>query len=184
MGAAERARDGNAGAEEAAAGLDGERIEIVHYQFGVADGTGDGWQVRRFALAEGLSRPFELRLEVLTPDLATDTEALLGASCSLLVERGTLSRGIAGVIEAVEYVGVTHGHLLVRLEIVPAFALLRHQIDSRIFHRPTHGAHRAFAIRIRRSYVKSIGRGCVPQHLSINVRAAFQRKAGGLTWRA
>ncbi|MBC8070172.1 MAG: type VI secretion system tip protein VgrG [Deltaproteobacteria bacterium] len=108
-------------------------IEIAAYHFAVEQDIGDGWQVRRFALTESLSRPFSLQLDVLTPDLETDTEALLGASCDLAIDRGPLHRSLAGIIEAVEYIGVTHGLLMVRLEIVPAFALLRHNVDSRIF---------------------------------------------------
>ncbi len=113
--------------------LDGDRLDLVEYAFSVDDGTGDPWRVRRVDLVEGLSTPYEARLEILTHDVEADTEALLGASCELVIQRGALVRFVPGIVHAVDHVGVTGGQLLLRVEIVPALRLLEHQIDSRIF---------------------------------------------------
>ena len=133
MAARELARDDSAPAARSVESEPESRIEIVDYEFSVEEDVGAPWEVRRFELLEALSTPYALRLDVLTQDTATDTEALLGSSCEIAIGRGAVGRVVAGIIVAVDHVGANHGLLHVRLEIEPAFALLRHQIDTRIF---------------------------------------------------
>ncbi len=62
-----------------AAGPGGERIEVVDPGFELVDSPEVQWRVRRYQLVEGLSRPYELRLELLTADVDADIDADIDA---------------------------------------------------------------------------------------------------------
>jgi type VI secretion system secreted protein VgrG len=111
----------------------GPRLETVRYAFRVPNGPDPDWHVRRVKITEGISQPYEIVVDVLTDDLATATDDLLGADVEFEVERGELLRTIYGVIHRVDYVGVTVDRLLVRCYVVPALRLASQRVDTRIF---------------------------------------------------
>jgi type VI secretion system secreted protein VgrG len=116
------------------AGLSGgQPIPKVEYIFEVSDSPDVLWQVRRMRLTEALSEPYTLILELVTEDIEADTEAMLGASVELLIARDVLVRRVCGIIHQVEYVGVAHDRLQIRVKIGPALALLGHRIDTRLW---------------------------------------------------
>ncbi len=114
-------------------GLEGPRLDLVGHAFSVLDGPDPQWHVRRFYWVEALSQPYELTVDLLTEDLSTDTDALLGCSAELTLERGELLHVAYGVIHRVDYIGITGGKLMVRVYVVPAFRLLGQQVNTRIF---------------------------------------------------
>ncbi len=113
--------------------LMGERIEIVRYHFSALDGPDPSWHVRRFHLTEGLSQTYEITLDLLTEELETDSDELLGAQAEFTLERGELYRAVYGIIHRVDYVGITGGRLMVRVYVVPALRLLSQTIRTRFF---------------------------------------------------
>lgn len=109
------------------------RLEEVRYFLRVLDGPDPAWHVRRVSLTEHLGQPYELVLEVLTEDLGTDTDALLGASGVFDIERGGLLRSVAGIVRRVDDLGTEEERLHLRVHVVPALALLAQRVDTRIF---------------------------------------------------
>ncbi|NVB42383.1 type VI secretion system tip protein VgrG [Pseudenhygromyxa sp. WMMC2535] len=110
-----------------------EIIAKVAYYVTVVDGPDAEWQLRRLHLREALSEPYVAVMDIVTDELSADTDALLGASCELTIHRGEVVRTIDGLIHQVEYIGVLHDRLEVRVEMVPAFYLLRQRVDTRLW---------------------------------------------------
>ncbi|MCH9688466.1 MAG: type VI secretion system tip protein VgrG [Deltaproteobacteria bacterium] len=113
--------------------LQDARLDTVAYAVEIHDGPDPGWRVRRFDLSEGLSRTYQMSLELMTETLDTNPDGLLGASLTLDIERGDRLRTIHGVIDRVEYVGLSRDRLQIRVHVVPALQLLDLGTDSRIF---------------------------------------------------
>jgi type VI secretion system secreted protein VgrG len=93
------------------------------------------WEAK---LTEGLSKPFVLELVLRTDVMAVHPEMLIGRSCSLHIDRAQVMRSVHGIVEEVEVVGdVPMAQLdaqrVVKLTVVPAFKLLEHRKNSRIF---------------------------------------------------
>jgi type VI secretion system secreted protein VgrG len=105
----------------------------VEYTLEVSDGPDALWQVRRMHLTEALSEPYALTLDLVTEDVDADTEAMLGASVELTIERDVLVRHVCGIIHRVEYAGVAHDRLQVRVEVGPALHLLEQRNDTRLW---------------------------------------------------
>jgi type VI secretion system secreted protein VgrG len=110
-----------------------EALPKVNFTVAVADGPEATWMVRRLHFAEGLSEPYLLELELVTDELAADTEQMLGANLELTIERESLVRTVRGLIHLVEYIGVQHDRLQIRVEVVPALHLLGQRIDTRLW---------------------------------------------------
>ena len=110
-----------------------QSLPVVDYHFSTTDGPDAHWQVRRVHLRESLSEPYTLVLDLVTAELGTDTEALLGASCELTWDRDALSRPVCGIIHFVDFIGTNADRLQVRVEVVPALALLSQRIDTRLW---------------------------------------------------
>ncbi|MBC8070176.1 MAG: type VI secretion system tip protein VgrG [Deltaproteobacteria bacterium] len=110
-----------------------EPIERVSYVFKADDGPDATFEVHRMQLVEQVDAPFELLLELVTTDLDTATDELLGAACSLEIIRADRMRPVYGIIDRVDYLGYTEDQLMVNVRVVPAFALLAQQVNSRIF---------------------------------------------------
>lgn len=108
-------------------------LDKVDYEFTSPDGPEADWRVYRMRLVEEINRPYEMTLDLATVDLTADTNKLLGANAELLVVRGALVQPIHGVVSEVEYLGTFADRLIVRVRVVPAFALLRQRVTSRIF---------------------------------------------------
>ena len=102
------------------------------------EGVPTGFSVHEATLTEGLSKPFELELTVRSHVAAVHPELLIGRSVHFTYDRAPVLRSVHGVVEEVEVVGDTPMSELadsreVRLKIVPAFKLLEHRKNSRIF---------------------------------------------------
>ena len=109
------------------------RLDPVRYSFFALDGPDPHWHVRRVRWTEGLSETYQLVVELITDELDTDTDALLGSAAELLIERGDLLRIGHGIIHRVDDLGIATERLGVRAHMVPALHLLRQRIDTRIF---------------------------------------------------
>ncbi|MBC8071877.1 MAG: type VI secretion system tip protein VgrG, partial [Deltaproteobacteria bacterium] len=114
-------------------GLIGERLEVVNFRFRAINGPDPDWHVRRVRLGEGISQCYELVVDIMTEELSTSTDELLGADIGFEIERGDLVRDIFGVIYRVDYIGITADKLLARVYIAPALRFLSQQINTRIF---------------------------------------------------
>lgn len=111
-----------------------ERSRPVEYELTI-DGAEHEWKVREFTMTEGLSESYEviLRVRAEAPDVDLATE-LLGRNASLVIQRkDDHNRRVCGVIDRVAELGSRQHHTEMELRVVPAFALLRHGSDSRIF---------------------------------------------------
>jgi type VI secretion system secreted protein VgrG len=109
------------------------RIERVDYLFVCDAAPPSGLQVHRMRLVEEMDAPFELHLELVTHDVDAATDDLLGSECHLEIVRGERIRAVYGIIDQVDYLGLSEDQLMVNVRVVPALALLEHQINSRIF---------------------------------------------------
>lgn len=112
-------------------------ISHVSYSFMCDEGPPVDWHVRRFELRQALSTPFEMSLELVAANLTVDATALLQQSCQLELERDTVSRSVFGIIETVERLGSVAKRAVVRVRVVPAFALMDIGQDSRAWQERT-----------------------------------------------
>jgi type VI secretion system secreted protein VgrG len=114
----------------------GDALEPVTYdlEFPNLDGEHQDWRVRHFYLSEGLSQCYESILDILNTKATANSDELLGQTMTLHIARGSATeRLVHGVVRQVDYIGVTAGNLRVRIVVVPAFRLLAHRVDCRIF---------------------------------------------------
>ncbi len=95
------------------------------------------WEISGLQLTERLDEPYQLRLELRTDDGAAEPMAMLGASITVTVERGPLTREFCGIVEAVEDGLADQKHVLANLSVVPALMALAHRRTSRIFQEMT-----------------------------------------------
>ena len=109
----------------------------AEFHFVCDDGPPVAWHVRSFELAEALSEPYALTVELLADDLAADTDPLLGARCTLRLSRGEHGRVVHGVIVRVRTLGLVGERLRVRVDVGPALGLLAQQVDTRFWQRKT-----------------------------------------------
>ncbi|KIG17319.1 VgrG protein [Enhygromyxa salina] len=91
------------------------------------------WEVSGFSLSERFNEPYQLRVELRTQDPGAEPIAMLGASCNVTVERGTMQREFFGIIESVEDGLSQADHVVANLTVVPALIALAHRKTSRIF---------------------------------------------------
>jgi type VI secretion system secreted protein VgrG len=113
------------------------RLDPVRAELWCAQGPNVAWQVSRLSGTETISKPYEFVLHLFCDDTSIDVEQMLGADAELLLERNGLTRAFYGVLMEVEaqqsgaaseQVGV-HA----RVTMVPAFRLLRQEVDTRFF---------------------------------------------------
>jgi type VI secretion system secreted protein VgrG len=114
-------------------GVDQGTLIKVQYDFSCEDGPSALFQVHRLRITEGVDEPYELDLELVSEDLAADTDLFLGSACQLEVSRGEHVRTFYGLVVAVDYAGCSEDRLFVRLRVGPAFQLLDQQTHSRLF---------------------------------------------------
>ncbi|HVI03764.1 MAG TPA: type VI secretion system tip protein TssI/VgrG [Enhygromyxa sp.] len=110
-----------------------QALPKTNYTVAVEDGPDAHWMVRRMHFSEALSEPYLLELELVTEDLAADTEQMLGANLELTIDRDSLVRTIRGVIHLVEFIGVSDDRLQIRVEVVPVLHLLGQRVDTRLW---------------------------------------------------
>jgi type VI secretion system secreted protein VgrG len=115
-----------------------DRLNPVTIEFWLPQGPDIAWQVVRLEGVEGLSRAYEFVVELATDDPTVAYEEMLGADAELLLDRNGMARSLHGVIVGLEALmssesRVERAVLQVRVTIVPAFALLDQQLDTRFF---------------------------------------------------
>ncbi|KIG18597.1 VgrG protein [Enhygromyxa salina] len=92
------------------------------------------WEVASFSLTESLNDHYTATLDVETQDTHADTSDLLGTTCELSMHRGEHPpRFVHGVVARVDYLGHHEHHVHARVTVVPAFALAKSRINSRIW---------------------------------------------------
>ncbi len=109
------------------------RLEGVRFHFALTQGPEIRWHVRRYAMTSELSRPYELRLQLVCDDVTAPVDEMLGAPCEVQVERGDLVHIYYGIIDEIDDLGPQEHVLHASVRVVPAFSLLADQIDTRIF---------------------------------------------------
>jgi len=111
------------------------RIQPVVYTLRCTDGPAtDAWRVYGFRMREAINEPYHMVVELVTDQLDSEFEQLLGASVELEILRSDSCRELFGVVSAVEELGVSAGsYAQLRLEIQPAFALLAQRVNSRLW---------------------------------------------------
>ncbi|MFV8749211.1 type VI secretion system Vgr family protein [Nannocystaceae bacterium ST9] len=110
-----------------------QALPKTNYTLAVTDGPDAHWMIRRMHFAEALSEPYLLSLDLVSEDLGADTEAMLGASVELTIDREDLVRTVCGIIHLVEFIGVSDDRLQIRVEVVPALHLLSQRVDTRLW---------------------------------------------------
>jgi len=110
-------------------------------------GSGDTLDVRHFNVSAGMSRPFAVEVVAVADSHNIDFEAIVGAPASFAIAIGSGAvkvgkevrslddqRVYAGVCSDVRQLGTEEkGLSTYRLRIVPAFSLLDHRTNNRIF---------------------------------------------------
>ncbi|PRP95520.1 Phage-related baseplate assembly protein [Enhygromyxa salina] len=91
------------------------------------------WEVSGLQLSERFNEPYQLRVELRTQDSLAEPIAMLGASVTVTVERGSLTRDLCGIVERVEDGINQRDHVVSTLTVVPAMIALAHRKTSRIF---------------------------------------------------
>ena len=105
----------------------------VRHGFTTFDGPDAEWKVRRFHLAEGLSEPYQLVLELISTDIHVDVPSLLGSACQLSLARDDNTRSVFGLVQRVETTGLTPDHIGVRIELAPACMLMSQVVNIRFW---------------------------------------------------
>lgn len=113
--------------------LGGTRLERPRFEFVLTRGPQITWVVRSFSCRAELSKIYEIDIELVCDDVAAPVDEMLGAPCELSVERGELLHTMYGIIDQLDDVGPDQDRLHVRARVIPAFALLAEQVDTRIF---------------------------------------------------
>jgi type VI secretion system secreted protein VgrG len=110
------------------------RLPPIQLRISFADCSDTEWVAVGLHLVEALDQLYEASIEIETADLQADTAELLGSSCELCMQRGELPpRHVYGVVARVEYLGHGDHHVRARVTVVPAFALAKQRINSRIW---------------------------------------------------
>ncbi|PRQ04062.1 hypothetical protein ENSA5_11100 [Enhygromyxa salina] len=105
----------------------------VEYDF-VCEAVPDmPWRVRRIELNEGLSRPYELTVDLLADAVSLDPDVLMASNCELTIDRDGVMRSVCGVILAIELREHVEGQRSVRVVVVPALRLLEQRVDTRLW---------------------------------------------------
>jgi type VI secretion system secreted protein VgrG len=110
-----------------------QALPKANYTVAIEEGPDAHWMVRQMHFSEALSEPYLLELELVSEEIAADTEQLLGANLELTIDREDIVRTIRGIIHLVEYIGVSDDRLQVRVEVVPALHLLGQRLDTRLW---------------------------------------------------
>lgn len=95
------------------------------------DGPDTEWVVSAVVLDEQVDRPYRAQIDIACT--SSDHADFLGASCELVFLRDEERRRLSGIVSEVEVSGFADHHYVVRLVLVPAFALLGQSRNSRIW---------------------------------------------------
>ena len=91
-------------------------------------------KLRSLRMVDALSRPFEIELELVSPDFNLDFAKLLGTGMGVSITRpGGEVRHFHGLISHLEVVGASDRFAVYRASLRPWLWFLRQSVDSRIF---------------------------------------------------
>ncbi|MFO7561323.1 MAG: type VI secretion system tip protein TssI/VgrG [Enhygromyxa sp.] len=114
------------------------RLHPVAFDFWWPQRPEVNWQVLGLRGTEALSDPYRFEIELLCDDPLLDPDELLGADGELLLDRNGLTRTLFGIVAQVDLLlAPPHPRdsegVGVRVVLVPAFAMLEHELDTRFF---------------------------------------------------
>ncbi len=111
-----------------------EKIEVDFF----CEGTPDiSWNVASGTFTEKLNDPYTVWLQLDTTALATEPTDMLGKHCQLSLRRGGLERRVTGIVSEVQEGGTHPQNLVTNIVIDPAFEVLRHRVNTKIFQNKT-----------------------------------------------
>ena len=103
------------------------------FELTLSNATGAPWTVTRVSIHEALNDSYRIIVEA-ESESDTHTDVLVGSDAALgFLRGGQQLRAACGVVARSDYLGHIHGNTAVRLEIVPAFELLRQRVHSKIW---------------------------------------------------
>ncbi len=111
-----------------------ERLSPLNYELGLSEAAGDPWTVTRVWASEELNRPYKVVIDAATAVESPDIDSLLGCDAALRFIRGGIeTRALCGLVSRVDFLGYQEHHLMVRIHLVPAMAVLRQRTNSQIW---------------------------------------------------
>ncbi|KIG17556.1 putative VGR-RELATED protein [Enhygromyxa salina] len=113
-----------------------ERLSPVSYELSLSDHAEATWQVTRVSITEALNEPYRAVIDARTEAEHFDTDTLLGCDAALTLARGQgqgQGRAVCGLVSRIDFLGVGDPHLMLRFHVVPAAAVLRRSVNSRIW---------------------------------------------------
>jgi type VI secretion system secreted protein VgrG len=123
-------------ADESTSSESGEREQLptLGYEIESSKGTlPTDVRVHRFRMSEAVSEPYLITADIVTTELDYAFEDLVGYDARINLVRGELMRSVFGIVTAIDWLGVSGDHLMLRLTIRPALALLDQQVHTRMF---------------------------------------------------
>jgi type VI secretion system secreted protein VgrG len=119
--------------------VSGSELPQIDHTFICDAGPESGtWSVHRFYLEEAISRPYDATVDLVSPALSASTNDFLGQSATVEWTRvGGEPEVLHGIIAEVDFIGRTDDQIMVRLRLVPAFALARQNTQHRMFQEMT-----------------------------------------------
>jgi type VI secretion system secreted protein VgrG len=90
-------------------------------------------RIHRFRMTEAVSEPYTIVVDIVTTEADYAFEDLLGHDAQINLVREAFIRSVYGIITAIDWLGLSGDHLMLRLTIRPAFALLDQQVHTRMF---------------------------------------------------
>lgn len=110
-------------------------MDVTHHLRLAVDGPA-AFEVRRFAVTEGLHELFRVELEILSPDMNVDLDALMGAEARFELRRHPefAARSWQGLVTRAEHVGIDDAQLSTyQLVVEPELWLLTQRRNYRVF---------------------------------------------------
>jgi type VI secretion system secreted protein VgrG len=114
----------------------GDNISEVRYTF-QADGVTELWRVHALHIEESLSKPYRAELSLVSEEPGAAPSDLLGRSCRLTISRADSERRVSGLVLEVGDAEVVGEHVLAKVTLGPALAVLAQRSGSRMFQHVT-----------------------------------------------
>lgn len=130
----ERARSAGGRLAEALTG--GGESQSVSFSFD-CDEVETSWALTSATLDEGLNRPYSATLHLVDDTGDGEPIQLLGKNCTVTIERGGMMRRIVGIVCEVHEDSTDENEVATTVDLVPAFALLDHRINTKIYQQKT-----------------------------------------------
>ncbi|MCB9661852.1 MAG: type VI secretion system tip protein TssI/VgrG [Polyangiales bacterium] len=103
---------------------------VFHFECPGSDVT---WVVASVDAQQAMNEPYRVDIDLRTDDMTVEGGQLLGQSCALLIERGTVQHRLSGVVGSVRTGSTARDQVSVHVRVVPALWGLSQQRDTRIF---------------------------------------------------